>query len=145
MFKHLLIATGGSERSRNAVERGLLLVRALGARVTALHVVPEFRRSAYQVEMPDETQDQSLLRPERRAEAMLREVRATAKQSGVGCDARFAIADQPYSAIVSMAAAAGCDLIVMASHGAKGLQGLLLGSETQKVLVHCSTPVLVFR
>ncbi|HEY0232944.1 MAG TPA: universal stress protein [Dokdonella sp.] len=145
MFKHLLIATDGTGLSRSAVDKGMVLARELGARVTVLHVVPEFRRTAYQVEMLDETHDQFLVRSEARAEAILHEVRTRAKQAGVECDARFAIDDQPYSAIINTAAKTGCDLIVMASHGAKGLQGLLLGSETQKVLVHCAMPVLVYR
>lgn len=145
MFKHLLIATDGSELSKSAVDKGMALARGLGAHVTVLHVVPEFRRTAYQVEMLDETHDQFLVRSAARAEAILGEVRTTAKQAGIECDARFTIDDQPYSAIINMAAKVSCDLIVMASHGAMGLQGVLLGSETQKVLSHCAIPVLVYR
>jgi nucleotide-binding universal stress UspA family protein len=145
MFKHILIPTDGTKLSQNAIENGIRLASELGARITVLHVLPEFGRTAYQIEMLDETHDQFLLRSKARADKILGEVRAAAKQAGVDCEALYAIDDQAYLAIVNMAAKQGCDLILMASHGSKGLQALLLGSETQKVLVHCALPVLVYR
>jgi len=145
MFNHILTPTDGTKLSQAAVDKGLRLAGEIHAKVTVLHVVPEYSRTAYQVEMLDETHDQFLLWSKARAEEVLNDVRAAAKQAGVECDALFAIDDQPYSAIVNMASKRDCDLILMASHGSKGLQGLLLGSETQKVLVHCAVPVLVYR
>lgn len=145
MFKHILIPTDGTKLSQAAVDRGMQLASEAHAKVTVLHVVPEFSRTAYQVEMLDEIHDQFLLRSKARAEEVLNNVRAAARQAGVECDALFVVDDQPYSAIVNMASKRDCDLILMASHGSKGLQGLLLGSETQKVLLHCSIPVLVYR
>ena len=72
-------------------------------------------------------------------------IETTAKAAGVTCDIASATHDHPYEAIINVAKQRGCDLIVMASHGRKGMQGVLLGSETQKVLTHSHIPVLVCR
>ena len=68
-----------------------------------------------------------------------------AKDAGVPCETLCEIADHPYEAIIRIAEKRGCDLIMMASHGRRGVKGLLLGSETQKVLTHSLIPVLVHR
>ena len=72
-------------------------------------------------------------------------MKQSAQAEGVPCDTEVALSDHPYEAIIHAAASKGCDLIMMASHGRRGLQGLLIGSETQKVLTHCKIPVLVYR
>ena len=82
---------------------------------------------------------------ETRARHMLGKVAAKAKKAGVACDTHFSIALHPYEAIIAAAKKARCDLIVMASHGRRGIQGVVLGSETHKVLTHGKVPVLVVR
>lgn len=72
-------------------------------------------------------------------------LKKAADEEGVPCDTEIAFNDHPYQAIISTAASKGCDLIMMASHGMRGVRGLLIGSETQKVLTHCQLPVLVNR
>jgi nucleotide-binding universal stress UspA family protein len=78
-------------------------------------------------------------------ERILNEALAVAKEAGVNADAERVMSDLPHQAIVEAAKRLGCDLILMASHGRRGLVGLLLGSETQRVLVQASCPVLVYR
>ena len=72
-------------------------------------------------------------------------VRNTAEASGVKCDVLCIEHDQPYEAIIDAAKKNGCDLIVMASHGLRGVSAIVLGSETLKVLTHTAIPVLVYR
>ena len=79
------------------------------------------------------------------ADQVLAQAAQAAQAAGVACDTASAISDHPFEAIVKVAVEKGCDLIVMASHGRKGLRGFLLGSETQKVLTHSTIPVLVYR
>ncbi len=81
----------------------------------------------------------------RRAKKMLDAHKADALSSGVACDTVTAISGRPYDAIIKQAKKAKCDLIMMASHGRKGLSSILLGSETAKVLTHSTIPVLVVR
>jgi nucleotide-binding universal stress UspA family protein len=80
-----------------------------------------------------------------RARKLLGDVTAEARGAGVACDEVHVYSDQPYLAILQQAKRKRCDLVLMASHGRKGLRGLLLGSETQKVLTHGNVPVLVYR
>jgi nucleotide-binding universal stress UspA family protein len=77
------------------------------------------------------------------AEQFLNFIKKTAEKAEVGCETEYATSDHPYETIIKTAENRGCDLIVMASHGRRGVQGVLIGSETQKVLTHTKTPVLV--
>ena len=79
------------------------------------------------------------------AQAMLEKIEASAKEAGIACDSAILDAAAPWKGIVDAARTRHCDLVVMASHGRKGLEGLVLGSETHKVLTHSKTPVLVCR
>ena len=79
------------------------------------------------------------------AERILADAQAVAESAGVPCSSEGVINDLPHEAIIEAAAQHGCDLIFMASHGRRGLSGLLLGSQTQRVLIHAALPVLVFR
>ena len=89
----------------------------------------------------DEYEEETL----RIADQALEQVKIAAEAAGVPCDAVREVHDQPYRAIIDTAHAKGCDLIVMASHGRRGVSALLLGSETVKVLTHSTIPVLVYR
>jgi nucleotide-binding universal stress UspA family protein len=82
---------------------------------------------------------------EQQAREILMAHEASAKAAGVSCASVTSISDIPYEAIIAAAEKVGADLIFMASHGRRGISGLLLGSETQKVLTHSKIPVLVYR
>ncbi|MFP3564623.1 universal stress protein [Paraburkholderia sp. SIMBA_030] len=145
MFKHLLVPTDGSALSDAAIQMAVTLASESGATVTGLHVIPEFHVLAYGPEMLADTEEQFIQVTRQHADAYLAAVTKAATRAGVECDTVARNHDQPYEAIVSVAAQRNCDLIVMASHGRGGMRALLLGSETQKVLTHSQIPVLVVR
>ncbi len=149
LFKHILAPTDGSALSRAAAERAVDIAAAMQARVTFFHARPETRQSffggeggGYVDQMPrEEFERQSL----RQANDYLDALEALAKAQGVVSDRVVADEGAPYEGIIAAASARGCDLIVMASHGRRGIKSLILGSETQKVLTHSKIPVLVYR
>lgn len=145
MFKHLLVPTDGSALSDAAIQMAVTLATESGAKVTGLHVIPEFHVLAYGTEMIADTEDQFIQITRQHADSYLLVVTKAATQAGVECDTVTRNHAHPYEAIISVAAQRNCDLIVMASHGRGGMRALLLGSETQKVLTHCQIPVLVVR
>ncbi len=145
MFKHVLLPTDGSKLSEKSVRQGIKLAKSLNARVTALHVIPKFHTFTYETEMLELTQPEYERATEKRADEFLRTVEKIAANAGVECDTVHSTSDQPYEEIIKTAQKKDCDLILMASHGRRGIEGLLLGSETQKVLTHSKTPVLVYR
>lgn len=145
MFKHLLVPTDGSALSEAAIQMAVTLATESGAKVTGLHVIPEFHVLAYGTEMIADTEDQFIQVTRQHADNYLLAVTKAATQAGVECDTVTRNHAHPYEAIISVAAQRNCDLIVMASHGRGGMHALLLGSETQKVLTHCQIPVLVVR
>ena len=145
MYKHILIPTDGSDLSSMAVRQGVLLARSIDARVTIITVSPTFRMLSADPFMATATPE--TYRRESVAEAMryLAAGAAAAKEGGVPCETVHVERDHPYEAIIDTAAERGCDLILMASHGRKGMAALVLGSETTKVLTHSKIPVLVCR
>lgn len=143
MFKHLLLPTDGSPASEAAVRRGLQLARESSARVTALHVVPDFHALTYHAAMLSDTREQFKLDCEGAARKILAAIESQARELGVECTSLTRANDHPYEAIDKVATESGCDLIVIGSHGQRGMRGLLMGSETQKLLTHTRTPVLV--
>ncbi len=145
MYRHILISTDGSELSTAAIAKGIALARSLGARVTGITVFPPFRTIAVEPLMVTDTPAQYARDCEAVGEKYLRVVQDAATAAGVPCDVVWATHDHPYRAIIDTAGAKGCDLIVMASHGRKGVAAVVLGSETTKVLTHSKVPVLVCR
>jgi|SRR5689334_1627303 nucleotide-binding universal stress UspA family protein len=143
MFKHILIPTDGSELSEAAVQNGIQLARSLNAKVTGLHVVLPFHVFTTRTEMLEDTKGQYERESKIQAEQFLNFIKKTAQKAEVRCETEYATSDHPYETIIKTAENRGCDLIVMASHGRRGVQGVLIGSETQKVLTHTKTPVLV--
>jgi nucleotide-binding universal stress UspA family protein len=142
MFKHILVPTDGSELSTKAVAGALELAKALGAKVTAYTCVVEYLpMTEFAVETPQSVMDQM----EAEADRYLEQFAKDAKASGVPYDTAKSVEFSPYTGIINTARDKGCDLIMMASHGRRGLAGILLGSETQKVLTHSEIPVLVYR
>jgi len=145
MFKHLLLPTDGSALSNSAVEKGIQIARDIGAQVTGIYVEPEFHVLTYRTEMLEDTRSQFAADSRAHASQYLEVIRAGATKAGVSCDVVSVTGDHPFEEIIRTAEARGCDLIVMASHGNRGVRGLLLGSETLKVLTHGKIPVLVYR
>jgi nucleotide-binding universal stress UspA family protein len=145
MFKHLLLPTDGSAASEEAIRRALELAREGKARVTGLHVIQPFHLVTYDVEMIEETRASYEANVRARAKQYVEAIERGAKELGVEASSRIVVDEHPYDAIIKTALDAGCDLIVMASHGRRGMQAVLVGSETQKVLTHSTIPVLVLR
>ena len=145
MFKHILLPTDGSRGSERAIRKALALAKSTGAKVTGFHVIPKFHVFTFRTEMLEDTEEEYARDSRAHAQKYLAVIEKAAKQAGVPCQTVYATSDQPYEAIIRTAQRKGCDLIAMASHGRRGVQGLLLGSETQKVLTHSKIPVLVYR
>ena len=147
MFKHILIPTDGSELSHKAIQGGIKLARELNAKVTGFHVVPDYAPSVYEESFPvySMSRAEHTTASQARAENYLAPIEMLAKEAGVSYQTAWTASEDPAEAIIRAAVENGCDLIYMASHGRKGIQALLLGSETQKVLTHCKIPVLVHR
>ncbi|MGT2510305.1 universal stress protein [Cupriavidus basilensis] len=145
MFKHLLVPTDGSQLSEAAVRMAVTVARDFRAKVTGFHVIPEFRVFTHRIEMLEDTQERFAQMAEHHAEQYLGVIAQAAKEAGVECETVCVTGDHPYEAIIRAVEERGCDLVVMASHGRSGVQGLLIGSETQKVLTHSTIPVLVYR
>ena len=145
MFKHILLPTDGSKLSEKAIKQCVRMAKALDAKVTVLHVMPKFHTFTYQVDMLKTTRSEYEQTAAVRAQGYLEVARKSARAQGVACDVMKASSDQPFKEIIKAAGKKGCDVIVMASHGRRGIEGFLLGSETQKVLTHSKIPVLVYR
>lgn len=145
MYAHILIATDGSELANRAVEQGLTLAKALGSKVTAITVTEPWTAAVsgeWAVAFPVEEYEKAAAA---NAEKILAQVAEAATRIGVACATRHVKDQFAAEGIVDEAKSAGADLIVMASHGRRGLAGLILGSEATKVLTHSRIPVLVCR
>lgn len=145
MFKHILIPTDGSDLSQQAVEGGIQLARTLGARITAFHVIARFHASDVIMGLLAESRGDYEKAAREFAEAQFVFITRAAQAAGVACDTAHVTGDDVAREIVAAAARSGCDMILMASHGRRGIEGVLLGSETHKVLTHSRLPVLVYR
>ncbi|MFO1323206.1 MAG: universal stress protein [Burkholderiales bacterium] len=147
MYSNLLVPTDGSKLSDKAVAQALELAHALKASVTLFHASPEYPMPVYaegvSVEMV--SRREYTKRAKEDAAKVLEKASMKARSAGVPCTTVHAIAAAPWEAILAAAKKGKCDAIVMASHGRKGIVGLLLGSETTKVLTHSKLPVLVVR
>jgi nucleotide-binding universal stress UspA family protein len=145
MYKHILIPTDGSPLSEEAIKQGVRLAKTLNAKVTALTVVLPFHVVSLEPTMVSDTREQYDRDIVSMAERRLAFPREAAKVAGVVYEDVHMVAEHPWAAIVETAGTRGCDLIVMASHGRKGVSALVLGSETTKVLTHTKIPTLVCR
>jgi nucleotide-binding universal stress UspA family protein len=145
MFEHILVATDGTELADKAVQHGLGLAKAVGAKLTALTVTTPFHALTADTQMLEDTPKTYKLRMQKSGDAILGKVADAAQAAGVACDTMRVEHEHPYQAIIDDAQAKGCDLIVMASHGRRGAAAILIGSETLKVLTHSKIPVLVYR
>lgn len=145
MYKHLLIATDGSEISQKAVDQGLGLAKALGARATVVTVsepITSLGANEAMVSFPIEEYDRNVTAA---ANAILSGVSETARRIGAACSTLHVKDRYPAEGIVETAERLGADLIVMASHGRRGISRMLLGSQANRVVTHSSVPVLICR
>ncbi len=147
MFKHILVPTDGSALSDGTTRKAVDFARETGARITFFYARPDYPIAFYgEGALIDPTTPEKFAEmTDKQAKDILAAAAALAQPAGVASSGSAIVSDVPYQAIIDAAAANGCDLIFMASHGRRGLSGLLLGSETQKVLTHSKIPVLVYR
>lgn len=148
MYAHILVATDGSRLSDKAVSTAIKLASRLGAKLTAFHAMEEYpvgMFSEYAMLSGEATPQAWEAQQKKHAARVLDKVRAKAAKAGVACASAARLAPEPYKAILDAARKSRCDLVVMASHGRRGLEGLILGSQTHKVLTHGKLPVLVCR
>jgi nucleotide-binding universal stress UspA family protein len=148
MIRQVLVPIDGSELSRKAATQAVEIARALKAHVTAFHAYPEYHAVVlYEYVGPIEALNRKdyVAAAKSTAEGYLAEVTNAARAAGLEADGVAVASDYPHEAIIRTAKKKKCDLIIMASHGRKGVSGLLLGSVTQKVLTHSKIPVLVVR
>ena len=144
MFKRILVPTDGSEITSKATQTALAMAKLNGASIYAISVKEPFPYSAIsemQPVPPQEFYDAQ----ERIAAARVKAVVDAANAAGVTCSGHTVEALHAWEAILDHAKAQNCDLIVMASHGRRGMAALLLGSETSRVLTHSALPVLVVK
>lgn len=147
MFTHILVPTDGSALSDKAVRAAVQMARENQAKITFLNVQPEYTFPVM-VDLPvsfDISQSDYQASALRRAKQILDRAREEAGGAQLQCDAQPVLDNQPWAAICKAAESLKCDLIMMASHGRRGIDAVLLGSETQKVLTHSTVPVLVYR
>jgi nucleotide-binding universal stress UspA family protein len=144
MYKRILVPTDGSDLTAAAVTTAITLAKTLGAQIVTLCVKEPFPYGAISEMQPVPPQEYFDAQ-DRITASRLQQVQQACAAAGVACAAHTMDADQPWQAIIDLAKSSACDLVVMASHGRRGLSALLLGSETQKVLTHSTVPVLVVR
>jgi nucleotide-binding universal stress UspA family protein len=147
MFKHILVPTDGSKLSQKAVKEAIELAKETSAKVTALHVYPKFAGSPYGTFGPAEDVLEEAHKNQARAEgdALFAGIRKLTDAAGVTLDSVLVESNDVWKQVIATAKKKKCDLICMASHGRRGFSGVLLGSETHKVLTHSDLPVLVLR
>lgn len=147
MFKHILVPTDGSQLSADTVARAIEFARETKAKITFFFAKPDYPVAFYGegALIDPTTPDKFAEMAEKQAKEILAVHEAAATAAGVSSASSSSVSDIPYEAIIAAAEEAGADLIFMASHGRRGISGLLLGSETQKVLTHSKIPVLVYR
>ncbi|MEX8192346.1 universal stress protein [Comamonas guangdongensis] len=146
MFKHLLIPTDGTQLSEAAVRTGFQLAKEQGAQVTGLYVMPDYRALIYGVNaLMTYNADEFEKSASQEADVALLFMEQLAQQEGVQFRPVRVTSMSVFQAIIREAENSHCDLICMASHGRRGISGILLGSETQRVLTHSHIPVLVHR
>ena len=147
MYQRILVATDGSDLSHKAVTSAIDLAALCGAELVAISVVPRYPQSFFEGGLA--LQADEMVRIEKQwsdqGQAVVDAVQKAAADKGVSAQAITLNSDLVADALIAAAAKHQCDLIVMASHGRRGIQRLLLGSETQHVLTHANIPVLVLK
>lgn len=147
MYRGILVAVDGSEYSRKAAEHAAELARIASAKLVIFYAVPHFHRPPYTEGLDtagaQQTGEEIASALAVNAHRVLAQSRKDLNVGALAVEERFEVSDSAYEAIIEAAGKYECDLIVMAPHGHHGIAGVLLGSETQKVLAHSTIPVLV--
>lgn len=147
MFSHILVPHDGSQLSEAALMHAVKLAKALSARISVLHVITDFAGDPGDIvmQMTPSAREAFQQRAIGEAEAILSRAKRLGSAQNVVIDGSYLPSSDPFKAIIDAVESSNCDLVVMASHGRRGWSAVLIGSETQKVLTHCRTPVLVVR
>jgi nucleotide-binding universal stress UspA family protein len=147
MVQHLLLPTDGSELSAAAAAQAVSLAQSCRAKMTVIHVLPAYLVSPFGAYGPEDefARKQFDENARKAADGYFAPILQLARDAGVACEAQAVDSEFAYEGIIRIARELGCDLIFMASHGRRGIAGVLMGSETQKVLTHSRIPVLVYR
>ena len=146
MYKNILLPTDGSALSQVAIDNGLRFAKAVGAKVTGIYVMVERQPESFEDYAPVDVKAPNLDEvAKQEADQYLKVIADKARALGVPCETHSMKHASPHQAIITMATQTGCDLIIMASHGKKGITGELVGSETARVITNCRIPVLVYR
>ena len=147
MFKNILIPTDGSKLSVKAIKSGVAFAKSIKAAVTGCYVVEPFQPYYFGDYIPPDMPTPKEFERNARevGEKYLGQIETAARAAGLTYQGAVVMADMPYAGIINAAKKGRCDLIFMASHGRRGLSGILLGSETHKVPTHSKIPVLVYR
>ncbi len=145
MYTHILLTTDGSDLAFRAARHGLALAKAVSARTTVVTVTPTWPDIALSEIAVGRSEAEYKKRIADYAAGCLGKVQEAAGALGVSCQGVHATASRAFEAILATARERSADLIVVGSHGRRGVSALLLGSETTRVLVHSTTPVLVYR
>jgi nucleotide-binding universal stress UspA family protein len=141
MYKNILIATDGSDLSMRAATHGVSLAKSVGAKITAVTVSEPFHWFDPNMVEGAETAYKAAM--SQTAANTLSSVEDAARAAGLSCETIYLEEDRPYKGIIDTAKAKNCDLIVVATHGRRGVGSIIPGSETVKVLTHTTIPVLV--
>lgn len=146
MYKHILLPTDGSALSQVAVDSGLKFAKAIGAKATGFYVIVERQPDSFEEYAPVDAKAPELAEvAKQEADQYLKVISDSARRMGVPCETYSMRHASPHEAIITFATQTECDLIVMASHGVKGVTGELVGSVTARVITGCKIPVLVYR
>jgi nucleotide-binding universal stress UspA family protein len=148
MYKHILLPSDGSKLSSKAVKQGIELARLLGSKVTAIHVIAQpqmIMDESFGMPSVVALQSQFDKAAQQRTKKILEGIQALAAGAKVPCETVSVKGSPTFEQIIKQAKKSKCDLILMASHGRRGLSSILLGSETAKVLTHSTIPVMVIR
>ncbi len=148
MYQHILVPTDGSKLSGKAIAQAIALAKLSGAAMTGLYVMAPYSPAMYgeaAIYVPEMTRKRYEDLARREADKALTALQKQASAAGIKAKTAAVSMYAPWEGIIRTAKGKRCDLIVMASHGRRGLAGLVLGSETTKVLTHSKVPVLVVR
>lgn len=147
MYKHILLPTDGSPLSRKAIKAGIQFAKSAGAKITGFYSPEQYEVLAYGEYFPPNlvSRKEWEKRGKQTAEKFLAEIEKQCKAAKVPYQGYFLPSISPWEGIVDAAKKKRCDLIFMASHGRRGLKGLLLGSQATKVLTHSKVPVLIYK
>jgi len=147
MYENILVATDGSDLSARAVTHAIALAAKIGAKLTLFHARPDRVNDAHLKgrNLDARARDEYAAVDTAEAKRILEQAAAQAAAAKVPCASVQSVARSPHEGILAAAAREHCDIIVMASHGRRGVSALVLGSETQQVLAETTLPVLVVR